>query len=75
MSKHLLTAVRKNSPITGRNLKQNLTLGVRPSALTSWVERERRGWGVETQRSRTATTTTTIIDTLIAATNSNNRTV
>ena len=27
----------------GRNLKQNPALGGRPSALTSWVERERGG--------------------------------
>ena len=33
---HLATAVRKNSPLTGRNLKQNPALGGRPSALTGW---------------------------------------
>jgi len=45
MSKHLATAVRKNSPLTGRNLKQNPALGGRPSALTGWVERERKRGG------------------------------
>ena len=38
MSKRLATAARKNSPLTGRNLKQNRALGGRPSALTGWIE-------------------------------------
>ena len=42
----MATAVRKNSPLTGRNLKQTPALGGRPSALTGWVEREKgRGKG------------------------------
>ena len=73
MSKHLATAVRKNSPLTGRNLKQNPALGGRPSALTGWVEREREeGWVGGRHRSRTATTTTITTDTRLAAANSNN---
>ena len=47
-----MTAARKNSPLTGRNLKQNQALGGRPSALIGWVERVRRSEGErETQRS------------------------
>ena len=49
MSKHLATAERKNSPLTGRNLRQTPALGGRPSTLTGWVEiereRERRDGG------------------------------
>ena len=52
----MVTAARKYSPLTGRNLEQNRALGGRPSALTGWVERERKRVG--TQKSRTATTTT-----------------
>ncbi len=35
-SKHLAMAARKNSPLTGRNLGQNLALGGLPSAWTGW---------------------------------------
>ena len=45
MSKHLATAARKNSLLTGRHLKQTRSLDGRPSALTVWVERERRREG------------------------------
>ena len=49
----MATAARKNSPLTGRNLEQNLALGGRPSASTGWVERERgRGRGGERERER-----------------------
>ncbi len=37
----MATAARKNSPLTGRNLGQNLALGGRPSAWTGWVDSER----------------------------------
>ncbi len=37
----MATAARKNSPLTGRNLGQNLALGGRPSASTGWVDSER----------------------------------
>ena len=42
MSKHLVTVVKKNSPLTGRKLKQNRAPGERPSALTGCFGRERR---------------------------------
>lgn len=40
VSKHLVTAARKKTPLTGRNLKQNGALGGRSSPLTSCTERE-----------------------------------
>ena len=54
---------RKNSPLTGRKLEWNWPVGVQPSVLTGWVERERRRerGGRETQRSIITTIITTTI--------------
>ena len=50
MNKHLATAARKNSPLTGSNLKQDWALGGQTSTLTAWVERERRRDGERGER-------------------------
>ena len=52
MSEHLATEARKKSSVTGRNIKQNKALGGRPSALTGWVERERKREEKECERGR-----------------------
>ena len=65
MSKHLATAARKNSPLMGRNLKQNRALGGRPSALTGCVERERGRRREERETQRSIITTIITITTII----------
>ncbi len=62
----MVTAARKNFLLRGRNLKQNLALGGRLSALTGWIKRDRgRERGGERQTDRDAATTIITITTII----------
>ena len=49
---HLMTAERKNFPLTGRNLNLNWGLDGRPSASTGWFERETTSCGEDIKERR-----------------------